>query len=203
MIPWPVACQAPLSTGFPQARILEQVAISFSRGSSPPRDQIHISCIGRWILLPLSHQGNLCTKSDVGKKPHSDWVRAAWDTIFKKAKLVLSSPAAPFSVSAFLLPVYYPPSRPSCKMLDSRTQLWAPPMTASLLLFIFFWPHHRAYEILVPPPEIEPMLPVEAGVLTPGPPGKSPWWLFLIIIHSLTHFMSGKPADKLRELQTF
>ena len=33
-----------------QARILEWVAISFSRGSSQPRDQTHISCIGRWIL---------------------------------------------------------------------------------------------------------------------------------------------------------
>ena len=28
--PWPVACQAPLSMGFSQARILEWVAISFS-----------------------------------------------------------------------------------------------------------------------------------------------------------------------------
>ena len=31
--PWTVACQAPLSIGFP-ARILEWVAISYSRGSS-------------------------------------------------------------------------------------------------------------------------------------------------------------------------
>ena len=29
-----------------QARILEWVAISFSRGSSQPRDQIQVSCIG-------------------------------------------------------------------------------------------------------------------------------------------------------------
>ena len=36
--------------GISQARILEWVAISFSRGSSWPRDQIHISCIGRQIL---------------------------------------------------------------------------------------------------------------------------------------------------------
>ena len=43
----------------PQARILEWVAISFSWGSSQPRDQTHISCIGRWVLyLPLSHQGS-------------------------------------------------------------------------------------------------------------------------------------------------
>ena len=36
--------------GISQARILEWVAISFSRGSSQPRDQTYISCIGRWIL---------------------------------------------------------------------------------------------------------------------------------------------------------
>ena len=33
-----------------QARLLEWVAISSSRGSFPPRYRIHISCIGRWIL---------------------------------------------------------------------------------------------------------------------------------------------------------
>ena len=41
---WPH--QAPLSMGFPRARILEWVAISFSRGSSRPRDRTRVSCIG-------------------------------------------------------------------------------------------------------------------------------------------------------------
>ena len=36
--------------GISQARILEWVAISFSRGSSRPRDGIRVSCFGRWIL---------------------------------------------------------------------------------------------------------------------------------------------------------
>ena len=39
--------------GILQARILEWVAIPFSRESSGPRDQTHVShvsCIGRWIL---------------------------------------------------------------------------------------------------------------------------------------------------------
>ena len=36
--------------GISQARLLEWVAISFSRGSSQPRDWTHISCIGRQIL---------------------------------------------------------------------------------------------------------------------------------------------------------
>ena len=42
--PWTVAHQAPLSMRFSRQE-LEWVAISFSRGSSPPRDQICISCI--------------------------------------------------------------------------------------------------------------------------------------------------------------
>ena len=41
-----------------QARILEWVAISSSVGSSQPKDRAHISCIGRRILLPLSHLGS-------------------------------------------------------------------------------------------------------------------------------------------------
>ena len=45
--PWTVACQAPLSMGILQARILEWVAISFSRRSSRLRDRTHVSCIGR------------------------------------------------------------------------------------------------------------------------------------------------------------
>ena len=50
---WIVAHQIPLSMGILQARILEWDAISFSRGSSRPRDWTciyYISCIGRWVL---------------------------------------------------------------------------------------------------------------------------------------------------------
>ena len=36
--------------GISQAKILECIAISLSRGSSPPRDQTHVLCIGRQIL---------------------------------------------------------------------------------------------------------------------------------------------------------
>ena len=47
---WIVALQAPLSMRILQARTLEWVAISYSRRSSQPREQTHvsyISCIGR------------------------------------------------------------------------------------------------------------------------------------------------------------
>ena len=44
--------------GILQDRILEWVAISFSRGSSQPRNQTQVSCICRQILYQLSHQGS-------------------------------------------------------------------------------------------------------------------------------------------------
>ena len=41
-----------------QARILDWVAMPFSRRASPPRDLSHISsisCIGRWVLYNYCH----------------------------------------------------------------------------------------------------------------------------------------------------
>ena len=54
-----VDCSQPGSSahGLFQARILEWLTISFSRGSSQPRDQTHISCTGRQIRYQ-SHQGS-------------------------------------------------------------------------------------------------------------------------------------------------
>ena len=48
----PIDCSLQGSSvhGIFQARILEWVAISFSRRSSQPRDWTHIFCIGKWIL---------------------------------------------------------------------------------------------------------------------------------------------------------
>ena len=43
--------------GIFQARILKWVAISFSRGSSQPRNQTRVSCIGRWVLYHCTNQG--------------------------------------------------------------------------------------------------------------------------------------------------
>ena len=51
--PWTVASQTPLSMGILQAKILEWVAVSSSRGSSQPRDRtsvFSVSCIGRRVL---------------------------------------------------------------------------------------------------------------------------------------------------------
>ena len=62
----PMDCSPPGSSvhRISWARILEWVAISFSRGSSQPRGQTHVSfvpcvsCICRQILYHLSHQGS-------------------------------------------------------------------------------------------------------------------------------------------------
>ena len=56
-----VVPQVPLSMEFFQARILEWVAIPFSRGSAWPRDWTRvccISCIGRWVLYHRHHLGS-------------------------------------------------------------------------------------------------------------------------------------------------
>ena len=57
--------------GIFQARMLEWVAISYSGGSSQPRDWTCITCvacIGKWILLQRRHLGSLYCKDTVIKK---------------------------------------------------------------------------------------------------------------------------------------
>ena len=49
--PWTVAHQASLSMGILQARILEWVAISFSRGFSQPRDGTRVSDIAGGFFI--------------------------------------------------------------------------------------------------------------------------------------------------------
>ena len=48
--------------GTSQARALEWVTIFFSRWSSGPGDQTHVSCIGSWIIYRLSRQGSPCSE---------------------------------------------------------------------------------------------------------------------------------------------
>ena len=60
--PWTVAQQAPLSMGFSSKRILEWVAMPFSRGSSPPRDQTPISytfCIASGFFTRATWEAQL------------------------------------------------------------------------------------------------------------------------------------------------
>ena len=65
--------------GISPARILEWVAISFSKGSVQPRDQTFISCIGRWILYHQATREALkecyfCVKDG----PLRTWISMGW-----------------------------------------------------------------------------------------------------------------------------
>ena len=63
-----------------QARILEWVAISFSRGSSWPRDRTQVYCIGRWILYHwATREAPPCLM--VPSALHWWWVYFAWAQI--------------------------------------------------------------------------------------------------------------------------
>ena len=74
--------------GILQVRILEWIAIPFSRGSSQSRDRTYVSCIGRQILYPLSHLGSLIVACkwihlQCGRPGFDPWVgkipwRRAW-----------------------------------------------------------------------------------------------------------------------------
>ena len=56
---WTVAYQTPLSMGILQANILERVAMSSSRGSSGPRDDLSLLHLLHWQMgsLPLVQPG--------------------------------------------------------------------------------------------------------------------------------------------------
>ena len=61
----PMDCSLPGSSlhGILQARVQEWVAISFSRGSSQPRNRTQVSCIVSKTLYHLSHHGSPKVKS--------------------------------------------------------------------------------------------------------------------------------------------
>ena len=58
-----------------QARILEWVAISSSRGSSQLRDRIRVSCTGRWILYHCTTWEAQWPKSGALKTGNEDFSR--------------------------------------------------------------------------------------------------------------------------------
>ena len=89
---WTVDHQPPLSCGILQARILEWVAISFSRGSSWPRDRTSISCLLYWQAdsLPLVPPGKPLLKIRSGKTGlHYNITKNCWALAVALAALQL------------------------------------------------------------------------------------------------------------------
>ena len=73
----PMDCSPPGSSvhGIFQPGILERVAISFSRGSSPPRDRAPLSCTGRWVLYNCATCMSHKFKKFLGASPVVQWLR--------------------------------------------------------------------------------------------------------------------------------
>ena len=71
----PRDCSTPGSSahGILQARILEWVAISFSRGSSQPRDQTQVFCIAGRFFTNWATQKSLGIKQRIGNKEGADF----------------------------------------------------------------------------------------------------------------------------------
>ena len=103
-------CSLPGSSvhGISQTRILAWVPISFSRGSSRPRDRTCVSCIGRWILyrratwdggeVGETQRGKLqaplqAHREDSGcmKAPASFWKRIRCDKVLEPSALLKRS----------------------------------------------------------------------------------------------------------------
>ena len=78
---WTVALQAPLSVEFSRPRILERVAIPFSRGSSQPRDRTLVSCIAD--SLPSEPPGKPESES---KQTQSLFSWGLWSGRIKQSK---------------------------------------------------------------------------------------------------------------------
>ena len=89
----PMNCSQPGSSvqGMFQTRILEWVAIYYSRGSSWPRDQTHISwvsCIRRRILYQLHHLGSpLCANACILSHFGGVWLFVTLWTVVSQAPL--------------------------------------------------------------------------------------------------------------------
>ena len=116
-------CSLPGSSvhGISQARILEWVAILFSRGSFWPRDQTRVSCIGRRILYcwatrevvfpypPLwTNQSNICWANEWAIDPSIIKILSCDDSSLRMDVLCLpavnpldaSSPSSPVGLDA-------------------------------------------------------------------------------------------------------
>ena len=140
----PMNCSPPGSSvhGIFQARILEWVAISSSRGSSQPRDPTHVCCIGRWVLYHQSHLMYIYVSRSVvsdSLRPHGLQPTSflhPWEFPGKSTgvgAIAFSSPGSAFCV-------FHTPSSPGltigsgCNLMAVRSQVFSFPSVLRLTL---------------------------------------------------------------------
>ena len=107
----PVDCSLPDSSlhGIPRARILEWVAISFSRGSSRPKDQTHIFCIGKKVYYHWTTRETLfecCLKQLCSQK---ETHKLHWALVVQvpELKLIWTKPLWSYWLGFFYLFLYW------------------------------------------------------------------------------------------------
>ena len=92
----PVDCSLPGSSiyAISQSRILKWVAMSFFRGSSQPRDGIHVSWIGRWIFFTADPPGKLKRLQESTNNYNDFWfnkyIQTMLPNFLKKEKIHIS-----------------------------------------------------------------------------------------------------------------
>ena len=126
--PWTIAHQAPLSMGFSRARILEWVAISFSRGGPQPQPRYHVlvSCTASrfftiWATREAPNRKGLSLYTILIYLPVLTWKSNSW----KDWRHIVSSrqglPSLPFQK----LPMSYRPQALSPGRSDrQKTPPW-------------------------------------------------------------------------------
>ena len=99
--PWTAACQAPLSMGFPQARILEWVAMPSPRGSSQPRDQTRVFHIaGRFFTTwDTKKVPEYCTAYPFSRGSFWPWNQTGVSCVGKADSSPAELQGSPFFVS--------------------------------------------------------------------------------------------------------
>ena len=94
---WPMDCSPPGPSfcGISQARILEWVATSFSRGSSQHKDQTRISCVaGRFFIVEPLGKPNWCYAGVSMVVTYVDgktalFADSRWHSILSQGRLIL------------------------------------------------------------------------------------------------------------------
>ena len=129
----PVDCSLPGSSvhGISKARILEWVAISYSKASTQPRDQTCISCIfwiGRWIIYHYTTQKQIIAFTDAQ-------IASCWPVRLSSIWLL-----SPFGTTLVVY-LYREKANHKSKLLSASDQSaikqrfpWPPPH--SILLFV-------------------------------------------------------------------
>ena len=116
----PMDCSPPGSSvhGISQARILEWIVISFSRGSSQPRDQTLISCICKWILYHWAAIGLPYTHTHTHTHTHTQ----IWRSKVRRGKRGSQGPddESPRSLTRNYLVAYRKGQEVSCHIRDAR-----------------------------------------------------------------------------------